>query len=171
MSHLTNIGPARRAAYALAVFPLDVVERQTIRAMLPAGRRRNVGVTRHLNAVTKGDTSNGRTNTTSEAFGDALRRFAKHGWIDRGQQFVRIRDRGALLDYALDELGEIPAHFIAIDDALDRLRRELRQPTANDRLHAQRHRELKAIEELMRSQVQGVWWSGRGSVRFVTGRS
>lgn len=166
MAHRTNIGTGRRAAYALAVFPLDVVHRKTIRAMLPRGRRKHPRETSNWTQFRRGE---GRhtSNAVSEEYQYALKRFAEAGWIDQGQTFLRIRDRGALLDYALDRLEEVPEYFIETDRVIELLEQELKRPKDEIPAWQQRERELLAIRELMKSAVQGVHWSGRGSVRFI----
>jgi hypothetical protein len=160
-----QIGTPRRVAYALAVFPIDTVQRTTIRAMLPPGitRQRPEAIVRR--AADRG----GSKNRISVDFGRALQFFAGRGWIDRGDVLLRIRDRDALRAHALSGLPGVPDRFIALEQAVA----QLRAPAAGaDRredsraLAAIRLRELRAIEQLMRSGVSGSNWSGRGSVRF-----
>ena len=159
--------PHRRTAYALAIFPLDIVHRQTIRAMLPAGATTRYATSALRRRMDKGGGKGGARNRVSEAFQRALKHFDEENWIDRGREFVRIYDRGALLDWALRGLLEIPEHFISLDHVPAVIRVGLAEPDLPSAKAAQRHRELRAVQELMKASVQGVHWSGRGSVRFV----
>jgi hypothetical protein len=160
-----QIGTPRRVAYALAVFPIDTVQRTTIRAMLPPGitRQRPQAITRR--AVGRG----GSKNRVSVDFGRALQFFADQGWIDRGDVLLRIRDRDALRAHALSGLPDVPAHLIALEQAVTQLRAQVTSAARrkdSPALVAIRLQELRAIEQLMRSGVSGSNWSGRGSVRF-----
>lgn len=156
--------PKRQAAYALAIFPLEIVHRSTIRAMLPAGRIRDAGMTGHLTALRNGGT--GTSNVTSKKYQDALRLFDQQGWIERGKEFLRIRDRQALLDHALLDADSLPAHFLALSAAIRMLQSQ--SDSGNPGFDEQRRQELLAVMELMKADnVAGSKHSGRGAVRFV----
>jgi len=160
-----QIGTPRRVAYALAVFPMDTVQRTTIRAMLPPGITRRVPQA----VVRRAANRHGSKNRTSIDFGQALQFFAGRGWIDRGEVLLRIRDRDALRAHALNGLPGVPDRFIALEQAVTQLRDQAASATQRkdpDALVAIRLQELRAIEQLMRSGVSGSNWSGRGSVRF-----
>jgi hypothetical protein len=132
--------------------------------MLPAGPTSRYAKVSQVGRRTQ---NKGSKNRVSEAFGRALRFHEEQGWIDRGREFIRIRDRGALLDSAMRGLLKVPEHFISLDRVVAEIRADLAQPGLPAATAAQRHRELRAIQDLMKSPVQGVYWSGRGSVRFV----
>jgi hypothetical protein len=158
-----QIGTPRRVAYALAVFPIDTVQRTTIRAMLPPGTTRRVPQA----IVRKAANRHGSKNRVSIDFGQALKVFADRGWIDRGEVLLRIRDRDALRAHALNGLPGVPDRFIALEQAVTQLRAQAADRTEDSRaLAVIRLRELRAIEQLMRSGASGSNWSGRGSVRF-----
>jgi hypothetical protein len=160
-----QIGTPRRVSYALAVFPIDTVQRTTIRAMLPPGTTRQVPQV----IVRRAANRHGSKNRVSIDFGQALKFFADQGWIDRGEVLLRIRDRDALRAHALGGLPDVPAHLIALEQAVTELRAQVTSTARRDdpaALVAIRWQELRAIEQLMRSEVSGSNWSGRGSVRF-----
>ena len=163
-----QIGTPRRVAYALAVFPIDTVQRTTIRAMLPPGTTRQVPQA----IVRRAANRHASKNRVSIDFGQALKFFADQGWIDRGDVLLRIRDRDALRAHALSglpDMPDMPAHLIALEQAVTQLRAQVTSAARRDdppALVAIRLQELRAIEQLMRSGVSGSNWSGRGSVRF-----
>ncbi len=162
------VGIARRTAYALSVFPLDIVHRQTIRMMLPPGGIRYKRSEANWLKIGLGDLNAKKSlNKASANFGAALKKFSDEGWIDRGREFLRIRERGDLLDYAVRDLAEMPDHFIELDRAIALLEQETTGSAPAPQSAEQRRRELLAIQQLMKAQVQGVHWSGRGSIRFV----
>ena len=160
-----QIGTPRRVAYALAVFPIDTVQRTTIRAMLPPGITRQIPQA----VVRRATGRHGSKNRVSIDFGRALQLFADRGWIDRGEVLLRIRNRDALRAHALNGLPGVPDRFIALEQAVTQLRAQAACATQRKdprALVAIRLQELRAIEQLMRSGVGGANWSGRGSVRF-----
>jgi hypothetical protein len=160
-----QIGTPRRVAYALAVFPIDTVQRTTIRAMLPPGTTRRV----QQAVVRRADSRHGSKNRVSVDFGQALKFFADQEWIDRGDVLLRIRDRDALRAHSLAGLPGVPDRFIALEQAVEQLRAQVTSTARRDdppALAAIRLQELRAVEQLMRSGVSGSNWSGRGSVRF-----
>lgn len=154
------IGPRRLTAYALALLGLDVVNRHTVRAMLPKGvvipstpaRRRAGG---------------GSKNRTSIEFGNGLRLFEDSGWIQRGETYVLILNRRALLDYALDRFEGVPGRLLEIEGAVDVVLRRLTEDRLTPKAVEQANRELAALRRLMAPTVRGASYSGRGSVRRV----
>jgi hypothetical protein len=162
MSARDQVGLGRRTAYALAVFPLDVVQRSTIRALLPVGTTRKPGPSPYQASTGKSD------NRVSVKFGQVLRQFAERGWIDRAPELVRILDRDALLACATSGVQGTPKHFLRLDQAAAEVQAQLRsaQSARVAPMVAQRRAELAAIKQLMAGPVGGVNWSGRGSVRF-----
>lgn len=162
-----RVGPARRTAYALVALNLDVVSRATVRELLPSGTRRrfNEG---HVRRQRMNRTDPGKgANRVSEAFLKALRRFEEQGWLQRGQRYLLIRDKQALLDYALDGLRSMPRQLLRLDAAIARINDELKQAELTPAAVEQAQRERHAIMALMRSEIRGASWSGRGSVRRV----
>ena len=149
-------------AYAIGVFPLDIVRRSTVRAMLPRGQtyghrtsaQRRVSATTSVNAVTK-------------AFQATLRQCGQRGWIDRRDDCVVILIRDRLLSYARGQLryspGLIPALYESLSAVAAGLPQEL---TAAGR--AQRSAELRAIQRLMEQTPATGPHSGRGYVRLTS---
>lgn len=167
-----QFGPARRTAYALAALGLDVVNRATVRALLPPGRIRPPSdAARRRNSVKRKEGHTGspkRHNVVSTRFYDALKFFERQGWVQRGAQYVLVKDRAMLLDYALDGVREVPKALLRLDAAIEKITADLASsqdipPAAIE----QAHREIAAIRALMRSPVTGVNRSGRGAVRRV----
>lgn len=84
------MGPKRLTAAALAVTDAEVVDRETIRAALPAGTHRP-----------SNHPSTGKINRTTVKFQGALRDFEARGWIVREPDMtIRILDRDALVAFA-----------------------------------------------------------------------
>lgn len=160
-----GFGVERRTAYALAVFPLDIVHRRTIRAMLPVGQTGGVRSTNQRLRRSRGNSAG--HNRTSVHYQDALRKFARQNWIDRGQEFIRIRERGALLDFALHDLTTVPAHALHLHAAIEAVRAELAKEGQSAASVQQRRNELLAVQRLMNSAIQGKKWSGKHSVEFI----
>jgi hypothetical protein len=121
MSRPAEMGIAQRTAYALAIWPDTIATRAAIRDLLPTGRIRDIGVTGHLNALSRSG-SPGRKNTVSRKYSDALYRFDREGWVDRGRVLLRVKDRDALRCYALngyqDGSLQLPAAAAALDTAV-----------------------------------------------------
>ncbi|MGW1399278.1 hypothetical protein ACWCRF_11520 [Streptomyces sp. NPDC002405] len=143
-------GPKRLAAFALASLGLVVVQRGTLRALLPKGETKLRGdVARerwHL-----GDKTRSGKNKTSMAFGRALQEFEDHGWLQRTPDVVIVRDRQALLDYAMAlPLAVTPGH-LNVKGALRAVRDDLRRTrdTATWEQIEQRHDEIKALLYLL----------------------
>jgi hypothetical protein len=185
-------GVSHSIAYALAALNLDVVHRSTLRAMLPAGRIRG-GVrdtapavsrkvsTRRVNRMDSGSRrlidlgtatdfvptppkpKPKRTNVISEKFQDALLRFEREGWLSRGTEYVLVRDRRALFDWATSAVPtddiEIPLELAIAQIDLD-LQDAARMTTA---AVEQRRRELIALKRLMEED----FGAGKGRVRLL----
>jgi hypothetical protein len=87
------------AIYYLATWPFDIINRRTIRALIPGDR----GVVRHGSAkrarnFAKGDSGGGSAgDRISVDLKSLYRSLERHGLIDRGQEFIRIIDRPGLL--------------------------------------------------------------------------
>ena len=129
----------RQVAYALAVMDLEICHRSTIRALLPAGRtRRPAGQRTSI-------------NVTSVKFKDALHDLEALGFIQRGQEFVRVVARQQLYDYALAGFGRLPDDFIDLGGAEAATRRaiEVDGPRHPGTWGEQRRRELEKLRQLM----------------------
>lgn len=142
-------GTRQQAAYALAVMDIEICHRSTIRAMLPAG------TIRHLPnpAMRRREGKNTHVNRVSNALQAALKSFEDDGWIQRGEEFVRILDRQKLYDFALRDYDELPEGFIDYNAAESLVRSEV--DTAGSKHPRawleQRHRELERLRVLMES--------------------
>lgn len=162
-----HIGPARRTAYALALLDLEVVSRGTLRSLLPDGvRRRLPEQTIRQHRERRVDPSRS-VNRVTVKFQDALRDFDQQGWIRRGQKYVLVVERQALLDYALDGLRFMPKQLLRVEVAIDRINEELQTAQLTAAAVEQAERERHALMALMRNGTPGAKWSGRGSVRRV----
>jgi hypothetical protein len=162
-----QVGPARRTAYALACLGLDVVSRSTLRSLLPDGSRRRLPEqTIRQHRERRVDPTRG-VNRVTVKFQDALRAFDQQGWIRRGQKYVLVVERQALLDYALDGLRFMPKQLLQIETTIDQLNEELRTAQMTVAAIEQAERERHALMALMRNGTPGAKWSGRGSVRRV----
>ena len=174
MSHIDAkpIGTQRRVAYALAIYPEVFVRRATIRAMLPPGQMVRRGLSGHLNRMDKfGHGSN--LNKQTEKFQRALYVFNRNGWIDRGTEFVKVKDRDALWECAVENIPierRMPAQFLSLEQAVDVARTELwqveQEAVPSVELVEARRQELIVLQTLM-TDIKGNNWSGKGSVRFV----
>lgn len=171
----TSISVGRKIAYALAVIGIDVVQRSTIRALLPAGDHKLSGVEHVVRAQRLGKQPK-KPNVITQAFQGHLKDYERRGWITRGHVLIAMHDRGALLDYALRREEMVPQQLLDIENAVAVLReaaaqstaeREAGAPVSVDLLVEQRRRELKALMWLMQAPVTGVNRSGTKSVRFV----
>lgn len=116
-----NIGARRQVAYALALMRhKKVVDRATLRALLPQGRV--VPRTEHarrVQAITGRAT--GSRNVCSGRFQEALRQFEDDGWIKRYEDRVVVLDSPALYEYALRNLDDLPDELTAIKKAVGRI--------------------------------------------------
>lgn len=159
------IGTARRVCYALAIWPTDVVSRATIRSLLPEGKRRDVGIRQHLRKMQSGGT--GRVNTVTHSFQNALAKLERDGMLQRGEEFILIRDRRALLDRAIRDVKN-PQHsrFIEIARAADLIAEQLHDEQ-RPRVRAQREAELRFIRSLMEAPFGGSMRSGSRAVRII----
>ena len=167
LSDAEAIGDGRRTLYALGIWPTPVVSRATLRALLPPGQVRDVSVSRHLSRVRSGAT--GRKNRTTDAFQKVLVRLERWGLIERGTEFILIRDQRSILDLALDGIHN-PSHekFLHIQRAAKIVAEEIAHEKRPN-VHTQRSRELAFIKSLMAgpASARGVMRSGTQSVRFV----
>ena len=162
-----DIGLGRQICYALGIWPTDVISRATLRALLPPGVVRDVSVSQHLKYAARGST--GRRNRTTTAFQNRLYKYEQLGLLQRGSEFILIRDRRTLMDIALDGLNN-PRHdkFLRIDAAArtvaDQIRREHRP-----KVRAQRLAELAFIRSLMVApdSARGSMRSGTKAVRLL----
>ena len=142
-------------ALALATLGLDIVTRSTVRALLPAGTTKLRGPASQAR-VHLGERSGAGKNRTSIAFGQALHEFEANHWLRRAGDVVKVRDRGALLDYALDTSGAVAVDALDIRRALAAARSELRRVrtrrTADLSQLQQRHDEIAALLHLARRE-------------------
>lgn len=177
-------GAGHTIAVAISALSLDIVSRQTLRNLLPAGETRpltysndprKIGarvvgvnsakqVTRFMRAPGPKKKRRNSTNRMSDAFYKALARMEESGWIERGQTHILIKDRRAILDFASS--AQMPAH-IELDIA-EALRDLVATPIDDLSPGLRRHREaeLRELKRLMEGG-RGFNWSGRGSVRFA----
>jgi hypothetical protein len=162
-----GIGVRRKTAYALASLGLDVVQRDTLRALLPPGSRKVKGQVAQQNKRLSGKPGLAKQNTITNAFHDALKLYEKFGWISRGHLLVAVHNRGALLDHALQGQRSLPPRLLDLDRAIAKIREDQAVAEPDDRLIEQRHKELRALMRLMQAPVTGVNRSGTRSVRFV----
>lgn len=144
-----HIGPIARTAYALAIWPTEVVSRATLRALLPPGTSRYYPLeTRRKRAANFSGPSRNRITGRLQ---DALRDFDHEGLISRGTEFVKIRDRDALMQIATKQTdGKVGNHwkFLGIERAAQSIRTDLEAET-RDAVRALRLDELRFIEWLM----------------------
>jgi hypothetical protein len=148
----TQAAPGARqlAAYALAILGLDVVQRSTVRALLPTGTTKPRGVA-CLQRWHLGERSGTSKNRTSVTFGKALQEFETNGWIKRIPDAVEVCDRGALLDYALDGQPAVHPDMLDARRALAAVRDDLRELRRTGDLAqvGRRHGEIEALLTLL----------------------
>ena len=110
---------------------------------------------------------NGGWNYVSAKYKAALQRLEEAGLIQRGEEFIRIVDRRALLDRALRDVHN-PHHgkFLAIEQAAREVARQIDNETRVN-VAAIRKEELRHIQGLMQSG--GGRDSRRRSVRQESG--
>jgi hypothetical protein len=166
-SEAALVGVGRKVAYALAALGLDVVQRGTVRALLPSGTIKSCGSVKQQTHRIQGKTGVTKRNRTSSLFQMKLREYEDWGWITRGHLLIAVHDRGALLDHAMHGMKELPPRLLDLDRAIAKIREDQAAAEPDDRLIEQRHKELKAIMRLMQAPVTGVNRSGTKSVRFV----
>ncbi|GLP64311.1 hypothetical protein TUSST3_09310 [Streptomyces sp. TUS-ST3] len=162
-----GVGVGRRVCYALAILGLDVVQRSTIRALLPPGERKMGGSVAQQTQRRKGKAGFVKTNRVSARFQERLNTFEDWGWISKGHILIAVHDRQALLDHALQGQGNLPQRLLDLDRAIAQIRQDQAAAEPDDRLIEQRHKELRALMRLMQAPVTGVNRSGTRSVRFV----
>ncbi|MFJ9633810.1 hypothetical protein ACIRU8_39560 [Streptomyces sp. NPDC101175] len=162
-----GVGVGRKICYALAVLGLDVVQRSTIRTLLPPGTRKVGGSIAQQTKRQSGKAGLAKTNRVSAMFQQRLNQFEDWGWISKGHILIAVHDRQALLDHALQGEGNLPPRLLDLDRAIARIREDQAAAEPDDRLIEQRHKELRALMRLMQAPVTGVNWSGTNSVRFV----
>jgi hypothetical protein len=167
-SDANAVGIGRTVAFALAALDLDVVQRTTIRRLLPVGTTRRSGPGRAEARRRKGDTQ-GSVNRTSETFGIRLKKFEDRGWIARDGVLLRVINRAALLDCALGGQQDTPLPLLQVAETIEEIRRDQRnrEVLALSGLIEQRRRELQALARLMQEPVTGQHRSGIRSVRIT----
>jgi len=144
-------------AYAIGIFPLDVVRRSTIRMMLPRGR---------TGAAQRARSGKGHRNVISGKFGDELRQLEGRGWIGRGEEHVAVVARASLLGYARSQLRHSADLIAALHESVAAVAAGLpEETTAAGR--AQRQAELRALQQLMEQAPGTGPHSGRGHVDLV----
>ncbi|WP_282790913.1 hypothetical protein [Streptomyces sp. CC224B] len=162
-----GVGVGRKVAYALASLRLDVVQRSTIRSLLPVGTQQ-IGASRAQQAQRlKGKSGLVKKNRTSKLFQQKLNQFEDWGWISKGHVLIAVHDRGALLDHALQGQRDLPTRLLDLERAVAKIREDQAAAEPDDRLIEQRYKELRELMRLMRAPVTGVNRSGTRSVRFV----
>lgn len=170
-------GASQTIALVLCLLDLDVVHRSTLRAFLPRGRVKRPKL---LSTQVRGLAGSGRTrfaqypesggnkeNVMSKKFQWALQRFHESGWITRGEEYVLVRDRRALMDWAtasdIPDWVSLPLHQV-----VERINDDLRQQSCmTNKAVEQRRRELLAVQKLMTEGFGSTNWSGTGAVRFI----
>lgn len=162
-----GVGIGRKICYALAILGLDVVQRSTIRALLPPGTRAMGGSIAQQTQRRKGKAGFAKTNRVTAQFHQKLNQFEDWGWISKGHILIAVHDRQALLDHALQGQDNLPPRLLELDRAIAQIREDQAAAEPDDRLIEQRHRELRALMRLMQAPVTGVNRSGTKSVRFV----
>lgn len=149
-------GLRRTAAFALAALGTEAVRRSTLRALLPKGETKRRGpVARerwHL-----GDRNGLAKNKTSVAFGHALQEFEERGWVERTPEFVIVRDRRALLGFALEQQPAVTRDLLNIKGAITAIRNDLRKARgiADREQVEQRHDEIRALLYLLHEPAVG----------------
>lgn len=137
--------------FAISIFPLDVMRRSTIRAMLPRGDDlpRKSG-----------------TNRMSVWFGGALSWAAEFGYISQDPSFITVLRRKPMVAFAGRRMDAIPGLVEQVWLAIAAVAADLpeQHTTAGQ---AQRERELAALRKLMQSAPGGGHPGGRGAIRVV----
>ncbi|NMI57095.1 MULTISPECIES: hypothetical protein [unclassified Streptomyces] len=146
----------RTVAFALGALGTEAVRRSTLRALLPKGETKLRGpVARerwHL-----GDRNGLGKNKTSVRFGQALQEFETQGWVERTPEVVIVRDRRALLSFALEQQPAVTADLLDIKGAIMAARTDLRRArdTAGREQLEQRHDEIRALLYLLHAPAAG----------------
>lgn len=157
-------------AYALAVFPLDVVRRSTVRAMLPRGVRavRPAALARREAGESRVSLSNAKRNRVSDAFTASLAAFRREEWIRTTETAVLIVARHPLNSTAGRRLRERPDLIVSLRQAIAVLAESL-GPATTVEGQAQRERELAALRRLMQEAPAQGPHGGRGYVKLTHG--
>jgi hypothetical protein len=155
-------GVSHSVALMLAALDLDVVHRSTLRALLPAGRTRFLGTSAsYVRHVERGHGSS--VNVISKKFQRALWIFEDAGWIVRGEEYVLIRNRRGLLDWAVKAEPPDWVRF-PLEDAVRQVNRDLAAAQRlSPRAVEQRRRELLALKRL----IDEDFGAGKGRVRLL----
>jgi hypothetical protein len=137
--------------FAISIFPLDLVRRNTIRAMLPRGDDLP---------------RSGQKNRVSRWFAEALTWADEYGYIERRHDHILVLHRQALVAYSGRRMGEIPGLTEEVWLAIARVTATLpAEPTTEGK--ADRARELAALRHLMESAPGTGPHGGRGYARIV----
>lgn len=160
-------GPAELLAYALTLIECDIVARATLRALLPGGPTRKPTQETLRLRYFEGNRKTSGGNKISIKFRDALYLFHREGWVTRGERYVAIRDRAALLNYATRAVWVDPVRLLRVDNAIAQVNWQIRSRELNPAALEQAHKEIAALRKLMKGGTLGASWSGRGSVRRV----
>jgi hypothetical protein len=155
-------------AYSLAIFPLALVRRSTIRAMLPRGETRVPASQAAKRAAGIPKSQRGGTasvNDTSVRFQNALRGFSRRGWIRReGGDCCVIVARYPLRRTAERLLDGRPDLISGAREAIAALAASFPEPATVEG-RAQRDRELAALRRLMEDAPAQGPHGGRGYVQ------
>lgn len=146
--------------WALGTFPIDVVRRSTIRAMLPRGRTYGhpTPEERKAGKVSK--------NAASNAFREELGRMKRLGAVRLSSDCVVILARETLMRHARGQLRLAPDLVPALRTTLASVAAGLPEElTVAGR--AQRDAELRALKRLMEETPASGPHQGRGFVRLV----
>lgn len=172
-----RISCGRMMAYAMGIWPAQVISRKTLRALLPAGSTRFAGnPSRQARASLKGDRPR-KTNDISRRFQAVLKSMEARGLIERGTDFIRILDSERLLRGALQGVDD-PQHdkFLQLEEAAGLVARQIAEERARQtaekhlpQLIRIREQELRFIRDLMRPDTLGNRDSRRRDVRLESG--
>jgi hypothetical protein len=172
-----RIGCGRMMAYAMGIWPAQVISRKTLRALLPEGSNRFAGnPSRQARAYLKGDGPK-KVNDVSRQFQAVLKKLESKGLIERGTDFVRILDKERLLSGALQGVDD-PQHrkFLQLEEAAELVAKQIAEERARQtaekhlpQLIRIREQELRIIRDLMRPDTLGNRDSRRRDVRLESG--
>ena len=165
----TVIGPGRQTTYALAIWPADIVSRDTLRALLPTGYSKRQSKEKRQEIRRRGGIP-GTANRVTETFARTLKKLEQDNLIKRGTEFVLIVDRRGLIDRAADGIPPnflVHEKFLHIRKAAAIVEREILAET-RERVRQQRESELAAIRTMMRNGENRD--SRRRSVRHEAGQ-
>ncbi len=148
-------------AYVIGIFPLDVIRRSTIRALLPRGDSRGQPTAAERKA---GKVSH---NLVSDAFGSELKALARRGWIDRREDCVVVLQRWRVLRSGTRRLEGKPELAVALRQSLAGVAAGLPEEITLAG-QAQRAAELRALRDLMEETPLAGPHGGRGMVRLAS---